>query len=214
MSKLHMPYWPKRVPVSITIPQTSIVHNLQVTASRYPDQTAIYYYGQSLTYRQLMEKVEALSGALQNEFNVKKGDRVILFMQNSPQFVLAYYSILLIGAVVVPLNPMNKKSELAFYIEDSEATIAIVGQELYDEIAPLVKETILKNIIVTNYHIENEQFDRSFELPKELQIPKHELKEEFAVGLDAILANNLQVIPAEVSGSDIAILPYTSGNNR
>ena len=66
----------------------------------------------------------------------RRGDRVLLYAQNSPQFIIGYYAILRADAVVVPVNPMNKSEELAHYIEDSDARVAIGAQELYKEIEP------------------------------------------------------------------------------
>jgi fatty-acyl-CoA synthase len=62
---------------------------------------------------------------------VKKGDRVLLYMQNSPQFVLAFYGILRADAVVVPVNPMNLSTELRHYVRDSGAKLAIVAQDMF-----------------------------------------------------------------------------------
>jgi fatty-acyl-CoA synthase len=55
---------------------------------------------------------------------------VLLFMQNSPQFVIAYYGILRANAVVVPMNPMNLTREILRYAEDAGTHTAIVSQEL------------------------------------------------------------------------------------
>ena len=67
---------------------------------------------------------------------MKRGDRVLLYMQNSPQFVIAYYAILRADAVVVPVNPMNRTEELRHYVEDSDAAVAIAGQDVCAQIEP------------------------------------------------------------------------------
>ncbi len=61
---------------------------------------------------------------------MRRGDRVLLYMQNSPQWILAYYAILRADAVVVPVNPMNLTEELRHYVADSDATTAFVPQDL------------------------------------------------------------------------------------
>ncbi len=66
----------------------------------------------------------------------KKGDRVLLFMQNSPQFMIAFYAILRADAMVVPVNPMNLTDELRHYVSDSDARVAITGQELFAQTPP------------------------------------------------------------------------------
>jgi fatty-acyl-CoA synthase len=90
----HFEFWPKRLTKSLTVPKTNIYDNLEVTARRYPQKTAIFYYGSTISYRQLFFEVNILAGLLQNRLGVSKGDRVLLFMQNSPQFMIAYYAIL------------------------------------------------------------------------------------------------------------------------
>ena len=66
-----------------------------------------------------------------------RGERVLLYAQNSPQFVIAYYGILRAYAVVVPVNPMNRTEELRHYVDDAGAVAAIVGNDLLREVAPL-----------------------------------------------------------------------------
>ena len=68
---------------------------------------------------------------------MERGDRVLLYMQNCPQFIIAYYAILRADAVVVPVNPMNRTEELRHYVEDSGARVAIAGQDVLREIEPL-----------------------------------------------------------------------------
>ena len=63
-----------------------------------------------------------------------KGDRVLLYTQNSPQFVIGYWAILRANAVVVPVNPMNLTLELRHFAEDSGAAVAITTQELFERI--------------------------------------------------------------------------------
>ncbi|WP_206881640.1 AMP-binding protein, partial [Alicyclobacillus mali (ex Roth et al. 2021)] len=77
----HFAYWPKRVPRTLTVPRTPIHDNLAVSARRYPDKTAIYYYGREISFRALHAEVEALAGYLQQALGVKRGDRVALYMQ-------------------------------------------------------------------------------------------------------------------------------------
>ena len=86
--------------------------------------------------------MNALAGYLQQDLGVEKGDRVILYMQNSLQFVISYYAILHADAVV-PVNPTLVTDELRHYAEDPGAKVALVGQELYGNVAPLIGESSL-----------------------------------------------------------------------
>src|SRR5512147_662685 len=102
----HFAHWPPGVPRTLAIPRTGVHYNLEVSARRYPDKCAFAFYGGELTYRRLHAEVEALAGFLQAECALHGGDRVVLYAQNSPQFVIGYYAILRAGGVVVLANPM------------------------------------------------------------------------------------------------------------
>ena len=125
----HFAHWPPGQPKTLELPQASVYANLEASAAQHPQRAAIDYYGSRLSYAELKRQVDALAGFLQQRCGVQRGDRVLLYVQNSPQFVIAYYAILRADAVVVPVNPMNRTEELRHYVEDSDAAVAIAGQE-------------------------------------------------------------------------------------
>ena len=122
----------------LSVPQTSLYTNLEASSIRHPDKAAILYYGSTVSYRQLRSEVDAMAGFLQQHCGVARGDRVVLYMQNSPQFVIAFYAVLRADAVVVPVNPMNRTSELQHILGDSGASVAFVGEELVEHVRPLL----------------------------------------------------------------------------
>ena len=119
----HFPYWPPGQPRTLELPKVSVYANLSASAAKHPQRAAIDYYGTRLSYAELKRQVDALAGWLQRRYGVAHGDRVLLYAQNSPQFVIAYYAILRADAVVVPVNPMNRTEELRHYVEDSGAEV-------------------------------------------------------------------------------------------
>ena len=143
----HFAYWPKRVPHSLTIPETTLYYNLEVSATRYPNKTAIVYYGREMTYRDLASAVNRLAGYLERS-GVKRGDRVLLLMQNCPQFIIGFYAILRANAVVVPMNSMLVTNELRYYAQDSQAELVLVGQDLYPQMIPLLREGTVRRAVV------------------------------------------------------------------
>ena len=126
----HYPHWPPGVPKSLPIPRTSVSYNLEVSARRYPDKAAMLYYGAPVSYARLEREVAALAGYLQQRCGVGRGDRVLLYLQNSPQFVISYYAVLRADAVVVPVSPANLGDELAHYLADSDARVAIADADI------------------------------------------------------------------------------------
>ncbi len=119
MTRPHFQFWPRRLPHNISSPQTSLWYNLEVSARRYPDKDAIIFYGRHTTFRELHDDAVAVAGWLQQVAGVQKGDRVLLYMQNCPQFMAAYYGILRADAVVVPVKPrLNRPEEFKHYITE------------------------------------------------------------------------------------------------
>jgi len=94
--------WPKDLPRHLTVPRTTLWHNLEVAATRYPDKAIALLYDSPMSYAEFHRQAQALAGFLQQRCHVARGERVLLDMQNSPQFMLAYYAILRADAVVVP----------------------------------------------------------------------------------------------------------------
>ncbi|WP_203143219.1 long-chain fatty acid--CoA ligase [Marinobacter mangrovi] len=205
----HHGVWPSDLPKTMTLPNTSVFTNLAISALRYPDHPAIIYYDTVTTYQQLLDEVEALAGYLQAQ-GLKKGDRVLLYMQNSPQYVIGYYAILRADAAVIPVNPMNRAAELEHYISDTSAEFCLAGQELADFIAPLVGETHLKEVVVTAYsRYVTEETDLT--LPPEVAAPAQPVEGDGMTDWqDAIRANKAPA-PHTAGPDDIAVIPFSSG---
>jgi len=78
------------VPRQLSVPQTSLYTNLEVSSNRHPEKAAILYYDSTVSYRQLRHEVDAMAGFLQQHCGIARGERVVLYMQNSPQFIVAF----------------------------------------------------------------------------------------------------------------------------
>ncbi len=89
MAPAHYRFWPKHLPHRLTAPQTTLHELLAVSARRYPEKPLTQFFGGALPYREALEQVERLAGYLQKACGVRRGDRVLVDLQNSPQFVLA-----------------------------------------------------------------------------------------------------------------------------
>ena len=210
MTSLHYLKWPVGLPKSLTLPQTSVYTNLMVSALRYPNKAAVIFYDTILTYGELHTEVLALAGYLQHQCGVQRGDRVLLNMQNSPQWLIAYFAILRADAMVVPVNPMLLTDELRHYVEDSGARIALVSHEIAQRMAPLIGAGDLQQIIVATY-------SDYLRVPTTLTVPdliKEKTTVDATEGIvswnDAMaLGGPLQ--PHQAGPDDLACMPYTSG---
>jgi fatty-acyl-CoA synthase len=195
----HFAHWPPGQPRSLQLPRESVYANLAASARKHPERAAIDYYGSRLSYAELKRHVDALAGFLQRRHGVRRGDRVLLYAQNSPQFVIAYYAILRADAVVVPVNPMNRTEELRHYVEDSGASAAIAGNDVLCEIAPLGMERILP-IVYSDY----------LKSATDLPVPDFVRADGPAVWNEMLQAD-LEPGPHLAGADDLAVMPYTSG---
>jgi long-chain acyl-CoA synthetase len=102
---------------------------LRHAASRWPENVAVVFRDVSLTYRELDALANRFARAL-GRLGIKRGERVCLFMANCPEYVIAFYAIARIGAVVSPMNPSYREREVQYQIDNSDAVAVIVQQEL------------------------------------------------------------------------------------
>lgn len=205
----HYAVWPKELPKTLSLPKTSVFTNLVISALRYPNKTAIIFYDAIMTYSRMLEEVEAMAGYLQAK-GVKKGDRVLLYMQNSPQYVIAYYAILRADAIVIPINPMNRSSELVHYIKDTGAELCLASQELMDFIEPQLASTTLKQIIVASYSTYIKA-DTDLCLPEEVAAPAWTRESEGVISWETALTAGYQPSEHTAGPEDLAVIPYSSG---
>jgi fatty-acyl-CoA synthase len=210
MQQSHAHYWPKGIARTLPVPQTTLYYNLEVAATRYPDKAAIAYYGGRLSYAELKQQVDALAGYLQRQCGLKRGERVLLYMQNSPQFVIAYYAVLRADAVVVPVNPMNLSEELRHYVDDAGTRLALIGQELLPRIAPLLGAGTLEQLIAASY---GEYADQASELaqPDFLKLAPLAADNPAIVPWRDALARAQAPAAHLAQPDDLCAMPYTSG---
>ena len=220
MQRPHYKFWPRRLPHTLTPPATSLWDNLQISAHRYPHKPALVFFDRSLSYAQLRDQAERLAARL-HALGVRKGDRVILDMQNCPQLVIAHFAILRANAVVVPVNPMNRAEELKHYITDPDAKVAITTSDLAGEIAKadagLAPHERLSHLIVAHFTDAFDPDSPATLLPaawRDWLLTRHPLPALAggqAMEWHAALDNSLPVPALEVGPNDLAVLPYTSG---
>jgi fatty-acyl-CoA synthase len=201
--------WPKHHPRSLTTPKTTLWHNLEVAAARYPDKPATIFYDSRLSYADLQRQAEQLAGFLQQRCGIGRGDRVLLDAQNSPQFVLAYYAILRSDAVVVPVSPMNVTEELDHCVSDSGATTAIIAQELYRQFKPLMGRGLTHAILAT--YSDYLTAPTALKLPDLVSAPRREILDPGVVGWNDALAAAYEPQPRKAGADDLCAILYTSG---
>lgn len=122
---------------------------LSMSAKTHPQRIAIVFGQKRINYKTLDELTSHLASGI-IELGIKRQDRVALFLDNCPEFIMGYFAILKAGAVVVPINYMFKMEEAKFILQDSEA-VAIITSRAYVDMAEELRLRVdtLKYIITT-----------------------------------------------------------------
>jgi long-chain acyl-CoA synthetase len=139
-------HYDPQVPLHLTYPHIPLYRLLDETAAKYPFSPCTNFFGRRLTYQQIKELSDRFAASIRS-LGIRKGDRVVLLLPNSPQFLIAYYGLLKAGAVLVPLNPLSAERELEFYLTDSGAEVAITIPLFLNKVASVRAKTPLKQII-------------------------------------------------------------------
>ena len=139
----------KGVPKTIDYPKKPLYHFLEESAEKYPDKPCTIFKGAIITYKEMNEITDRMAAALA-DLGVKKGDRVGIFMPNTPQFVMAYFGILKAGGVVVATNPLYTASEIEYQASDAGIEVMFVMTNFYKTIKAAQPKTKIKKLIVTN----------------------------------------------------------------
>jgi fatty-acyl-CoA synthase len=209
MGTRHLSHWPP-VPGQLTPPATSLWFNLVVSATRFPGKPCIQLYDSTVTFADVHREAERLAGYLSRVCGVRRGDRVALYLQNSPQFIIAYYAILRADAMVVPINPMNLTREVGHIVDDSGARVLIVAQDQVSRVASFIGTGGLRHLIVACY-------SDYLTAPTELDVPgwvraprQAHAGPGIALWSDAIAAG-ISPGPHLAGSDDLCVMPYTSG---
>jgi long-chain acyl-CoA synthetase len=200
--------WPSWAPKTLD-PYKPVSEYIREWAKLTPDAVALSFYGRDITYAELNGMIDRLAWGLVG-LGVKTGDRVAVYMENCPQFVISYFAAQRAGGVVVAVNPMFKEAELEYELNDAGVAILIGMDIFYSPLEKIRSRTPLKNVVLTSM--------RDF-LPAKSVLPlpeesKHK-KESFLGTIDFVeLMNKSQDGPiCRVTDikKDLALLQYTGG---
>jgi long-chain acyl-CoA synthetase len=137
------------VPYHIDYPEIPLFQLLDDAAKKYPDSPCTNFKGAQISYKEMSEITDRLGAGLA-KLGVKKGDRVGIFMPNTPQFVTAYFAIMKIGAVVVATNPLYTPREIEHQVNDAGVEVMLVMSNFYNLIKQVQPKTKIRTLVVTN----------------------------------------------------------------
>jgi len=182
-----------------------------IMSERYPDNTAVLYLGEHFTYKRLRKLSECFAGGLR-QLGIKKGDKILLYIPNCIQWVIAFLGIQKAGAVLVPVSPIYTSHELEYMINNSEAKIIICMDTNFGYVKETFDKTCLEKAIVTNLvellPIWKQTVGFLFD-----KVPKGKVKfSDQVIGFKSVLNN--PPIEADISidpVKDLSYILYTGG---
>ncbi|PIC62690.1 acyl-CoA synthetase [Sporosarcina sp. P13] len=211
--KLREKNWPKNLPRESHYPfgELLITDYLKKWAETQPNKPCIIWYGEEITFKQLDDLSDKFAAFL-SESGMRKGDRVAVFLPNCPQFLIAFYGILKIGCIHVPVNPMFKKQELLYELNDTQAELIVTTDYLYTLVQEVKEDTSVKIVVTTSL--------RDY-IPEFPTIPVHQsllVCEDIDYSTTDVIEwksivnrQSTSYPPVKLSLDDIAALNYTGG---
>jgi len=147
--KIWLKNYPERVPVNLEYPDKPLYYILENAVQKYPNRTALIFFGTEITFKELDLLSSRFANFLQKA-GIKKGDRVSFLLPNSPQYVIAFWGILKAGACVNSMNPLYTERELQEMLSDSEAKMIVAMDALYPRIKNIQSQTKIENVVITS----------------------------------------------------------------
>ncbi|MEW6348444.1 MAG: AMP-binding protein [Thermodesulfobacteriota bacterium] len=217
VSKPWLSHYPKGVPAEVEIPRGSVTEMLDSAIEKHSSRPALIFYGRTVTYGELGKLVDRFATALA-DMGVAKGDTVALHLLNCPQYVIAYFAALKLGAMVTPISPVYTSKEVNHQLTDSRANTVVCQDILYDnveqsgarvdrviltsvsEYLPWLKRVLGKSALGKVY--------------KEMQVPVPKISSGEGIYQFRDLIKKYPAQPPKVTieaDRDVAVLPYTGG---
>ena len=206
-----MENWPSDVPTQLVYRkgEKPLFAYLQEHARDIPDQTAYIFYGREITWSELDLYTDRFAGFLSAK-GLKKGDKVMLFLQNCPQYLIAHYGAQKIGAIVVPANPMFKQMELEYEANDVGASVIVTSDDLYPIVESARDQTDIREVVVSNYR-DLTASAPPFRLPQELEYEKQSYLQTHDM-MEIIDKHPTDYPEPDINiDEDVCLIVYTSG---
>ncbi|MEM2117777.1 MAG: long-chain fatty acid--CoA ligase [Candidatus Bathyarchaeia archaeon] len=212
MEKPWFKFWPENVCKHIDYPEIPLFEFLRKTAEKYPFKTALVYFHKEIAYKELDLLTDKFATAL-DSLGVKKGDKVAIFLPNVPQFIIAYYGAIKIGAIATAISPLYKEREVEHQLNDSEAETIVVLDLLYPIVEKVWSKTKLKHVIVTGL---KDYMPKTTAVLGTLlkKIPQQKVERKPNVYFFTELINKYEAKPPSVEinpKEDLVALQYTGG---
>jgi long-chain acyl-CoA synthetase len=217
-------HYERGVPQTLDIPDRPLTWLLDNAVQRFPNQTALIYYGTHITYARLSNLANRFAIGLQR-LGVQKGDRVAIALPNIPQFPIAFFGALRAGATVVPTNPLYTEREMQHQLEDSGAKVIVMLDMYYPTVQNVCARTALEHIIITSpadylppllrllYPLKQRRDKTASAGPSRQDFAQDDTLRLMREMLAPHTRGGIELfnLPVPMSGEDLAVLQYTGG---
>lgn len=203
------------VPEEVTYPEIPLFQLLEESAQRFPGHKALSFIGgmgRSLRYRELLSHVYRFAKGLQS-LGLAKGDRVALMLPNTPQYVIAYYGILMAGGVVVNLNPLYTPREMQQVLRDARPRFLILLDFMFQKFLEVEDQVPVEHVITAG-------IQEWLRFPFNLLYPIKARKEGTwarpvphpkRLDFQSLFVRAGSFRPVKVDVDEVAVLQYTGG---
>jgi len=127
-----------------------LIEGFYRACEKHPENNALIYLGERLTYRALRECIERFATAL-DDLGVRRGDKVMIYIPNCPQFLISYFGVQMVGGVPVAVSPIYTPREIRYLLNDSGAKTIICLDTNFRYVKEVFTDTSLERIIITSY---------------------------------------------------------------
>ncbi len=215
MEKIWMKHWPPDMPKEVSFPhgKIPIFEYLRIHAKNTPDKPAIINYGREISYRELDESSDKFANYLL-ELGLKKGDRVGLFLGNSPQYVIGHFGILKMGGIVCPCSPLFKEMELSYEVNNAGMKCLLTLDIFMPIVGNVLKDMpTLLSVVTTNF---NDYLPAEPTLPlvDYMKVPKQKVPgtKDFMEIMEKQSKDPTPLVDIDMN-NDIALFEYTGGTS-
>jgi long-chain acyl-CoA synthetase len=210
VEKIWMKNWPAGVPVELNYRKglNPICEYLRLHAGETPQRIAINYYGREITYAQLDQLTNRFASFLEQQ-GTCQGDRIALYMQNCPQYVICQLGAHKAGLIVVPCGPMFRAWELEEELTQTGTKIIVCQDELYLNVKEANQKCRFRQIIVTGF----KDFlpdTPAFPLHESMTAPREHFPETLEL-LNILQKGDPEYVSPDIHIDDVCLLQFTSG---
>jgi long-chain acyl-CoA synthetase len=149
-NKLKRPwvqYYREGVPAELNYEDISMVELVEQTAKKYPTYNAYEYYGKNVTYAALINKIKEVAMSLK-EMGVNENERVTICMPNTPEGIISFYAVNMVGAIANMIHPLSSEKEIENFLNISESKYLITIDVAIDKINKIISNTKIERVVV------------------------------------------------------------------